>query len=163
MVKGETGTLSLDVRTSVDKGVSIFVFVSVFVWVKTARGAVLNIRSEIRFSFSFIPVGFYCLFLYPRFVSLFSLRWHVFLVHLYFFYLLSTSCFSSPLTEESDVPEEWVLLHRHQWDTVQVCLIAFSLTELLEVLGFKMLYPPYPTKQHLYQDVIIDKKNIACM
>uniref|UniRef100_A0A8P4GH87 Calcium voltage-gated channel auxiliary subunit alpha2delta 4 n=1 Tax=Dicentrarchus labrax TaxID=13489 RepID=A0A8P4GH87_DICLA len=29
MVKGETGTLSLDVRTSVDKGVSTFVFVSV--------------------------------------------------------------------------------------------------------------------------------------
>lgn len=62
MVKGETGTLSLDVRTSVDKGVSIFVFVSVFVCVKTARGAVLNIRSETRLS-SFIPVGFYYLFL----------------------------------------------------------------------------------------------------
>lgn len=26
MVKGETGTMSLDVRTSVDKGVSTFVF-----------------------------------------------------------------------------------------------------------------------------------------
>uniref|UniRef100_A0A8D3BRG6 Calcium voltage-gated channel auxiliary subunit alpha2delta 4 n=1 Tax=Scophthalmus maximus TaxID=52904 RepID=A0A8D3BRG6_SCOMX len=31
MVKGETGTLSLDVRTSVDKGVSTFVFLSVCV------------------------------------------------------------------------------------------------------------------------------------
>lgn len=29
MVKGETGTMSLDVRTSVDKGVSTFVFVCV--------------------------------------------------------------------------------------------------------------------------------------
>lgn len=31
MVKGEAGTLSLDVRTSVDKGVSTFVFVNVLV------------------------------------------------------------------------------------------------------------------------------------
>lgn len=30
MVKGETGMLSLDVRTSVDKGVSAFLFVKIY-------------------------------------------------------------------------------------------------------------------------------------
>lgn len=40
MVKGETGMLSLDVRTSVDKGVSTSVFVSLSVFVKTATGTV---------------------------------------------------------------------------------------------------------------------------
>lgn len=33
MVKGETGTMSLDVRTSLDKGVSTFVFVCVYPFV----------------------------------------------------------------------------------------------------------------------------------
>lgn len=51
MVKGETGTLSLDVRTSVDKGVSTFVSESVSVCVRTMKGTILTIRSEIRLSF----------------------------------------------------------------------------------------------------------------
>ncbi len=71
MVKGETGTLSLDVRTSVDKGVSIFV--CVFVFVKTAWGAVLNIRSQIWFPFSlflwvFIAFSFIIQVLFPCFL-----------------------------------------------------------------------------------------------
>ena len=52
MVKGETGTLSLDVRTSVDKGVSTLVFMSVSVCLRRARFPL------------FPPLGFYCSFSY---------------------------------------------------------------------------------------------------
>lgn len=72
MVKGETGTLSLDVRTSVDKGVSTFF----------TKGNILTIRSEITFpSLSSFKVLFSVLVLF-KFCSL-----------LYFLILLVLLCF----------------------------------------------------------------------
>lgn len=85
MVKGETGTLSLDVKTSVDKGVS-----------------------------SFLPVGVLLSFLI---LSIFCTS---------FKYELFLSAFFLALTETSDVLKKWLLLHRHQWDTIQVCLMSFN-------------------------------------
>lgn len=79
MVKGETGTLSLDVRTSVDKGVSTYFYVSVSVCVR--RRATGAVRSEFSFS-SFFSLWDFIVFLSYRRLILFDGK--VLLIYLYF-------------------------------------------------------------------------------
>lgn len=60
MVKGETGGMSLDVRTSVDKGVSTFALI---VCQNNKRSCPNYYIRDSGFFVLFLPLGFYCLFL----------------------------------------------------------------------------------------------------
>lgn len=128
MVKGETGTLSLDVRTSVDKGVS-----ALFSQVcqSSRRSCFINkIGLDIIFSPTLCHFSFYPIFISSEVIwvqiILYCLIFSCLLCFVLLLSFLQTCVSLSVTTEEGDVLEERLLLHYHQRDTVQVCLVLFS-------------------------------------